>query len=74
MLGGIHITDPAHDIYGIEDKDVPGETWWLDAKGRKTKLRGKWTYKYESTAGWGGTIFWKYNADFVKAAGNKEYK
>ena len=43
-------------------------------KGKKTKLRGKWRYKYESTAGWGGTIFWQYNADFVKASGNKVFK
>ena len=74
VLGGVHITDPKHNIYKIDDKDVPGETWWLDAKGKKTKLRGKWDYKYESTAGWGGTIFWKYNAAFVKASGNKEHK
>jgi hypothetical protein len=23
--------------------------------------------------GWGGTIFWKYNADFLKATANKEH-
>ena len=73
VRGGIHITDPKHNIYGIADKKVPDEVWWTDANGKKTKLRGKWDYKYESTAGLGGTIFWKYNADFVKASGNKEY-
>jgi hypothetical protein len=74
VLGGVHITDQAHNIYGIEDKEVPGENWLLDANGKKTRLRGKWKYKYESTAGWGGTIFWKYDAAFVKASGNKEHK
>lgn len=73
VRAGIHITDPKHNIYGIADKNVPDEVWWTDANGKKTKLRGKWDYKYESTAGHGGTIFWKYNADFVKASGNKEY-
>ena len=73
VRAGIHFTDPAHNIYGIAEKDVPGEEWWRDASGKKTKLRGKWDYKYESTAAYGGTIFWKYNADFVKATGNKEY-
>jgi hypothetical protein len=73
VRGGIHFTDPAHNIYGIENKDVPGEVWWKDAKGNKTKLRGKWDYKFESTAAYGGTIFWKYNADFLKASANKEY-
>jgi len=73
VRGGIHFTDPKHNIYGIEEKDVPGEEWWRDAQGKNTKLRGKWNYKYESTAAYGGTIFWKYNADFVKATGNKVY-
>lgn len=70
---GIHFTDPSHNIYGIRAKDVPGEKWWEDAQGRPTKLRGRWNYKFESTVARGGTIFWKYNADFLKAAGNKEY-
>jgi hypothetical protein len=73
VKAGIHITDPAHNIYGIEDKDVPGEEWWKDQNGKKTKLRGSWKYKYESTAGYGGTIFWKYNSDFISTSGNKEY-
>lgn len=73
VLGGIHFTDPLHDIYGVGDKDVAGENWWLDAKGKKTTLRGSWSYKYESTAAHGGTVFWKYNADFIKATGNKVY-
>ena len=73
VLGGIHFTDPQHKR-NIKDKELPGATWWVDAKGTKTKLRGKWRYKYESTAGWGGTIFWQYNADFVKASGNQVYK
>ncbi|QPF76343.1 hypothetical protein G8A07_00065 [Roseateles sp. DAIF2] len=70
---GIKITDPAHNVVGIEDKEVPGEEWWRDAKGNKTKLRGRWSYRFQSTAGWGGTIFWKYNPDFIKGASNSEY-
>jgi hypothetical protein len=73
VRAGIHFTDPAHNIYQIAEKEVPGEEWWRDANGNNTKLRGKWKYKYESTAAYGGTIFWKYNADFVKATGNKVY-
>ncbi|HEY1398109.1 hypothetical protein [Roseateles sp.] len=73
VKAGIHITDPKHNIYDIKDKDVPGEEWWRSATGAKTKLRGKWDYKYESTAAYGGTIFWKYNDDFVKATNNKVY-
>ena len=39
--------DYRRDIYDIKDKDVPGEEWWRNAQGVKTKLRGKWDYKYE---------------------------
>lgn len=41
VLGGVHFTDPKHNLYNIKDKDVPGEAWWFDSKGKKTKLRGK---------------------------------
>ena len=71
--GGIHFTDPSHNIYGIQSNDVPGENWKRDAKGKPTTLRGKWKYKFESTVAYGGTIFWKYNADFLKGSGNKAY-
>lgn len=73
VAAGIHFSDPAHNIYDIKETTVPGEEWWRDAQGKKTKLRGSWQYKFESTAAWGGTIFWKYSADFLKATGNKEY-
>lgn len=73
VRGGIRFSKVAHNIYEIKEKEVPGEEWWRDAQGKKTKLRGQWKYKYESTAAWGGTIFWKYNQDFLTATGNKEY-
>ena len=49
-LAGIHITDPKHDICGLHDMPVPGQSWWYDAHGRQSKPRGSWTYKYDSTA------------------------
>lgn len=71
---GIRFGDPAHNIYGIDEKDVPGEEWWRNAAGQNTRLRGQWSYKYESTAAYGGTIFWRYNPDFVRATGNREHR
>jgi Bacterial toxin homologue of phage lysozyme, C-term len=71
---GVQFTDPSHDIYGIGSNKVPGEEWWRDSSGKKTKLRGKWDYTYDSTATHGGTIFWQYNPDFRTATGTKEYK
>jgi hypothetical protein len=73
VLAGIHFSNPTHNIYAIEAKDAPGESWWRDTHGKPTKLRGQWNYKFESTAAYGGTIFWKYNPAFLKASGNKEY-
>jgi hypothetical protein len=73
VLAGIHFSDAKHNIYAIQEKDVPGEAWWFDANGRKTKSRGAWKYVYVSTAAWGGTIFWKYNSDFLRATGNKAH-
>jgi hypothetical protein len=73
VRAGIRFSDPVHNIYAIQEKDVKGEEWWRNTKGENTKLRGTWTHKYVSTAAFGGTIFWKYEKDFVKATGNKEH-
>lgn len=73
VRAGISFGDASHNIYKIAAKDVPGEAWWLDKDGKKTKLRGQWTYKFVSTAAFGGSIFWKYSADFIAATGNKVY-
>jgi hypothetical protein len=71
---GIHFTDTAHNIYNIAEKEVPGEGWLRDRDGNKLKSLGTWRYVYESTAAHGGTIFWKYNDDFLSATGNKAHK
>ncbi|MGZ3337507.1 MAG: hypothetical protein ACXVBV_19475 [Isosphaeraceae bacterium] len=56
---------------------ITATRWWLMALG-ECCWPSAWslphTHVYESTAAYGGTIFWKYNADFLKATGNKEYK
>ncbi len=70
---GIKFSKSAHNIYSIDEKEVPGEAWWYDKKGKKIKSRGKWLYKFLSTAAFGGTIFWKYADDFIKASGNKPH-
>lgn len=74
VRGGIRFGDASHNIYGIDEKDVPGEEWWRNAAGQNTRLRGRWDYKYESTAAYGGTIFWRYNPDFLQATGNRAHR
>ena len=73
----IKFTRPEHNIYKIKATSVDITTHWQikdkDGKTVDGKVRGHYTHVYESTAAYGGTIFWKYNADFLKATGNKEH-
>ena len=39
-----------------------------------SKERGRYKSVYVSTAAYGQTIFWKYDPDFIKATGAKEYR
>jgi hypothetical protein len=75
---GIKFTEDEHNIYKIKESTVNETTYWQvtgkDGKTINGKERGKYTYVYESTAAYGGTIFWKYNTAFLKATGNKEYQ
>jgi hypothetical protein len=36
--------------------------------------RGRYDHVYESTAAYGGTIFWKFNPEYVRLNHAKEYK
>ena len=75
---GIKFTNDEHNIYKIKESTVNVTRYWqvADKSGKLVngKERGKYTYVYESTAAYGGTIFWKFNADYVKAEGSKEYQ
>ena len=72
----IKFTRPEHNIYKIKETSVDITTHWQikdkDGKTVNGKVRGHYTHVYESTAAFGGTIFWKYSTDFIKATGNKE--
>jgi len=80
VRSGIHITDPAHNIYGISDS---GKTRIL-YKTVKKKVDGhvkivqeeigRYSWVYESSAGVGGTIFWRYGRDWATVTRAKEYK
>ncbi len=77
---GIKFTDPSHNIYNIPDHLVPH----IKYKYTRKMVNGKlvvtktvlWRYDYvfQSTAGYGGTIFWKFNPDYVKYTHSKEYR
>lgn len=69
---GIRFTNPAHNIYDIKESTA----LVVKTKTTKAKVNGKvevkkeelyrYGYIYESTAAYGGTIFWKQNPDYLK--------
>lgn len=61
-MEGFHFTQLSHNIFLL--KEPP-------PKQIKTK-NGQYDYKYESTASYGKTIFWKLNNAFLKARGKKQ--
>ncbi len=77
---GIKVTDPSHDVFGIKDKIVTVVKYkvvTVTKDGKKTKTQeevGRYDYLYESTAGHGGTIFWKFNPSYIELEKAKEYK
>ena len=77
---GIKITDPSHNVFGIQDNLVVVIKYKIvtTTKGEKsTKTKeevGRYDHLYESSAGHGGTIFWKFNPEYLKLEGAKEYK
>lgn len=75
VRAGIKFSKSEHNIYSIEETSVDKTEYVLDASKKPTsKVRGRYTYVYESTAGLGGTIFWKFGADFLQATGNQKYR
>jgi hypothetical protein len=77
VRAGVHITKAEHNVVGIEDFAVDVTTYWKVLKDGKMVdggKRGHYTYTYESTAGFGKTIFWKYGDDFLKATGNSLHR
>ena len=68
---GIHYTDPKYDIYKTGDTTVgPFQEHWQPSG----KNRGEpWNHKLDSTAAYGGTVFWKKNSNYQDVTDNKVY-
>ena len=54
---GYRITHPNHNVLSVNPPPP----------GNFSAPYGRYDYTYESTAGYGETIFWKYTQDFIKA-------
>lgn len=78
---GIKFTDAAHNIYNIK------ESTKLVIKYKVRKIRvektkqfeikkdeiGRYDHIYESTAAYGGTIFWRFSKEYLDVTHSKEY-
>lgn len=78
---GVRFTNPAHNIYGIEESSklvIKNRTDVTKKKGKIVKIETIELYRYDhvyrSTAAYGGTIFWNHNAEYMKHTGAKAHK
>ena len=79
---GIKFADPSHNIYGIKEstkvviisKTTKTRSRTTGKISTATKEVGRYDHQYDSTAAYGGTIFWKLNPEFLKVTRGWEYK
>jgi len=79
---GIKFTDASHNIYGIsESTKIEIKYKTIRSKDRATgKINaareeiGRYDHQYDSTAAYGGTIFWKLNPQFLEVTHGWAYK
>jgi hypothetical protein len=78
---GIRFSDSSHNIYSIEESKVLVVKTKTTVKKKDGKVVekvvvevGRYDHVYLSTAAHGGTIFWKFNPDYVQLNRAKEYK
>jgi hypothetical protein len=76
---GIRFSDPSHNIFDIKEATVVVIRYKKTKETKGTKIAiskvEDWRYDhvYSSTTAHGGTVFWKFNPDYVKFERAKEY-
>ncbi len=80
VKNGIRFAHPSHNIYSIKESSklvIKHKTTKKKING-EVKLQKEEVYRYDhifvSTAAYGGTIFWKQDATYLKHTKAKEYK
>jgi hypothetical protein len=78
---GIHFGDNAHNIYAINESTVLVIKKKITIRKKHGKVIsetevevGRYDHVYISTAAYGGTIFWKFNPEYVRLSHAKEFK
>lgn len=76
---GVHFSDPAHNIFDIKESTLlviksrqVKETKGGNVTITKTEV-GRYDHVYVSTTAHGGTVFWKFNPEYVRLERKKEY-
>lgn len=75
---GFRFSDPSHNIFELEEKRVL-RIKYKNIRNKKTKKETKeevarYTYKWESTAAHGETIFWKLSDEYLNFSKAKAYR
>jgi hypothetical protein len=75
---GFRFSDPAHNLFDLEEKCVL-RIKYKNIRNKKTKKVTKeevsrYTYKWESTAAHGETIFWKLSDEYLNFSKAKAYR
>lgn len=76
---GFRWGDPSHNIFGLKENLNERVVRWK-IKNKKTGQivdgaeRGRYEAVWISTSAYGSTIFWKHDADYLKATGGKAYR
>ncbi|MFC6032294.1 hypothetical protein GM655_10100 [Pseudoduganella danionis] len=79
---GIRFSKPEHNIYKIAESTLlvikHKNIVRVDSSTGKRVLSreeiGRFDHVYESTAAWGGTIFWKLSSEYLQVMKAKEYR
>jgi RHS repeat-associated protein len=74
--GGLFFTDIKHDVMNVgskKKKNAPITLYWVDSNRKKLKIRGSYSYTYESTAGYGKTTFMKKTTNYMSATGENKF-
>lgn len=76
---GFRFGDPSHNIFRVAEKSVAVSIFWK-VRNKKTgaevnsKLRGKYSCVWLSTAAHGKSIFWIHDPEYLSTSGGKAYR
>jgi hypothetical protein len=76
---GFRFSDPKHNIFAVQEKSVAVSVFWKvrDVKTGaeiNSKLRGKYSCVWLSTAAHGKSIFWIHDPEYLATSGGKAYR